>query len=91
MLERLFRSRPLGRIDREARRNEAAGGVRDVAPVLLGLEGVVARDDRLHLLLLRVAVEGGVSREQEVNNDAHCPDIDGLAVTSCKGVRWIPA
>ena len=91
VLECLSRCRPLRRVSREARRDEAAGGVRDVAPVLLGLEGVVARDNRLRFLLLRVAAEGSVSREEEVNDYAHCPDVDGLAVTSCKGIKWVLA
>ena len=47
---------------------------------------VVARDDSLHLLLLGVAVEGGVSAQEEVRDHAHCPDIDGLAVA-----RWKPS
>lgn len=80
MLERLRRRRARGGVDGQTRADKVLRGVGHVLPILLGLELVVARDDGLHLELLGVAVERRVPREEEVGDDAHCPDVDGLAV-----------
>lgn len=60
MLQRLRSRRARTGIDGEALRDELAGGVGDVRPVLLRLELEVAGDDGLHLLVLGVTVERGV-------------------------------
>ena len=80
--ERLSRCWPVRRVDGQALCHEVLRSARNVLPVLLGLELVVASNDRLHLELLRVAVEGRVASEQEVRDDTHRPDIDRFAVAS---------
>lgn len=55
--------------------DELARGLRDVAPVFEGREGVVCDEDGLHLFKVRVAVEGGVAAQEEVGYDANGPDI----------------
>src|SRR5690349_1152637 len=70
MREGLVGSRARGRIDSEAARDEVPRGIRHAAPERRGLKAVVSYEDGLHLLEVRVAVEGGVSAEQEVRDDA---------------------
>lgn len=84
VLQRLRRRRPPLRVNRQTGPHKVARGVRDVRPILLRLEFVVARDDRLHLELGCVAIERRVPREKEVGDDTHRPDVDGLAVARCE-------
>ena len=44
------------------------------------LKLVVAVADRLHLFILRFAVERRVSAQKEVSDDSDSPDIDGFAM-----------
>lgn len=73
--EGLVGGHALRRVDGQAALDELAGRQRDAAPVLERGEGVVGDEDRLHLLEVAVAVEGGVAAEEEVGDDADGPDV----------------
>lgn len=83
VLQRLQRRRTLRRVERKTRAHKVACSLRNIRPVFLRLEGIVARADRFHLLLLGVSVEGRVPTEEEIGDDAHGPDVDGFAVSGC--------
>jgi len=81
MPKRLDRRRAMPRVNRQTRAYKRLGRLRHVLPILLRLKLVIPRDDRLHLLLLRVAVERRVPSEEEVGDDAHSPDVHRLPVS----------
>lgn len=62
----------VGWVDGEACHDEAASGFRHAGPVLGGGELVVAVADRLHLLVLRFAVEWSVAAKEEVADVSGC-------------------
>lgn len=66
MLQELSRGRAVGGVNGEACAHKVLGRLRHVLPELGGGELVVAVADGLHLLVLRVAVEGGVATKKEV-------------------------
>lgn len=82
VLERLLGSQPFGRVNGEELIDEIFGRLRDVFPVLGGLESVICIDDGLHLFHGGIAIERGISAEEEVCNDTNGPHIDGFTVTS---------
>lgn len=80
VLQSFRSSRSLPWVDGQAASNEITSGFGYGAPVFCRLELVVAPDDGFHFLLLGVAVEGSVTAEEEVGNDAHGPDVDWFGV-----------
>lgn len=62
-------------VDGQAPLDKLAGGERDAAPVFERSEAVIGDKDGLHFFEVRVSVEGGVSAEKEVGDDADRPDI----------------
>ena len=90
VLEQLLGSGALLGVDREARPDEVAGGLRDVGPVLVWLKLVVTVHDRACLVLGRVAVEGCVPTQEEVGDHTHRPNVDRFPVPGWRpwsGVR----
>lgn len=85
MIQTVSGGGPLSGVDGQTASDEVASGFGDGVPVLCGLELVVAADDGFHFLLLGISVEGCVTAEQEVGDDAHRPDVDWFAVASCGG------
>ena len=73
--QRLVRRDALALVDGQAAPNEVARRLRYATPVLLGREVIVGRQNGLHLLVVGVAIEGRVAAEQEVGDDANCPDV----------------
>lgn len=62
-------------VDGQAALDELSRGERDAAPVFERSEAVIGDKDGLHFFEVRVSVEGGVSAEKEVGDDADRPDI----------------
>jgi len=71
-------------IHRQTRPHKVLGRLRHILPVLLRLKLVIPCNDRLHLLLLRVAIERRVPSEEEVGNDTHSPDVNGFTMPDYK-------
>jgi hypothetical protein len=61
VVEDLASRRALGRVSRKTVANERFSRLRHVRPVLRWFELIVASDNRLHLLLLRVTIERSVA------------------------------
>ena len=78
--KRLVRRHALRRINGQAGLDELAGGAGYASPVSQGGERIVCGEDGLHLLEVRVSVEGRVPAKQEIGNDANRPDVDGFPV-----------
>jgi len=74
---------PFGGVNGETGLDELFGRPGDILPILSGLKFVVASDDRLRLLGLRVPIERRISAEEEICNNTHGPDIDGFMMASC--------
>lgn len=62
-------------IDCQAATNEFTSSEGNAAPVFEGSKRVVGDEDSLHLLKVRVAIEGCVAAEKEVSDDADSPDV----------------
>lgn len=62
-------------IDGQTAFDELARGEGDAPPVFERSETVISNKDGLHFFEIRVTVEGGVSAEKEVGDDADRPDI----------------
>ena len=62
-------------VDCEALLDEVSGCLGDVPPVFDWCERVVCLEDSLHLFQIRIAVEWGISAEEEVGDDADSPDV----------------
>lgn len=62
-------------VDGQAALDEFARGKRDAAPVFERSEAVIGDKDGLHFFEVRISVEGSVSAEKKVGNDADRPDI----------------
>ena len=54
------------------------------------VENTYAGDDCLHLLVLRVTIEWGISSEEEVGDDTHSPDVHWLSVSSYNTILLAP-
>lgn len=76
--------RSLARVDGEASADEVASRCRDRCPILFGFKLVISANDGFHLLLLIVPVEGGVTTQEEVGDDAHGPDVHRFVMASLK-------
>ena len=62
-------------VDGQATLNELACRERDAAPIFERSKAVIGDKNSLHFFEVRVSVEGGVSAEKEVGDDADRPDI----------------
>lgn len=75
MGERVVGGHAVGWVDGETALYEVSCGVGDAAPVFDGGEGVVGDEDGLHFFKVAVAVEGGVTAEEEIGYYADGPDV----------------
>ena len=82
---------PFGRIGVKTMHNEILGSLGDILPILIRFKLVIAGNDGLRFLGLRVPVERGVTAEEEIGNDAHSPDVDRFVIASCQCLVNHPA
>ncbi len=71
---------------REQRTDEALSVLRDCLPNAI-FKGKLTFSDLLHDLLVRLSVEGGLTREQDVGDDTAGPDVALVVVVLVKHLR----
>jgi len=81
MSQALLCRQPSSRIDRQTPADEILGFIADILPILRWIKSIIPRHNSLHFFHRGVTVEGRISAEEEVRDNAQGPDVDGLTVT----------